>query len=385
MSINKNMEEDELFQPDEEQLPPYDPRFYRLSLPSLELQRKMNDSRKIYQDVIAGTLKEARALPRTPVKIDFIKGSKILVIKFFDLHFGEKIDFEGQKVFDMSVATMFMNEIIEHAMEVINFDFHEVILLFGGDLIEGDGSVYAGQHHHLEVGFVKQINTVAGAILNNVYRLSQFLGPNRKIRIIGIPGNHGLNKTAKHLHHPIQDNYDTAVYQHLENLIRNAQDRYNDLLNVRIDFAQDTHYLAFDIFNWKAVVYHKARKNPATPSGENEISAWEKRYQNLKWVFTGHWHDGKIVPVGTVVHMRAGCFPGPNDYSMALGIFNNEPEENLLVIDENKGLESIIIHNFKTYHYGKKQNTDRPGAEPGGNTITASVKRKRGRPRKEAA
>jgi len=311
--------------------------------------------RDIMIDGMQELYKEAMANTKTVYKntnVSVANSKKSCIINIFDSHFGETIKSANKDgihsiVYSFDIATKRMNAVFDEAIRIMNetkkTNYDEVFVVLGGDHIDGDGTVYPHQVHEIEEGFLSQLVQFQRAMITNIHKLSEFMGKDGKLIIVGVPGNHGMNKRNSTFH-PILDNYDTGIYMHLWAYIEQIKSMYNKLQNVELYFPTNVEYVNFMVKGWKIQARHKLPKNFNTPSVKVLVHGWREMHE-IDMLLTGHFHDSALATIGKTKVVRVGCLPGGNDFAEHLGLFG-ESEQTIIITSKDKLIEQYIPVNL---------------------------------------
>ena len=114
----------------------------------------------------------------------------------------------------------------------------ELVLLLGGDLIEGC-SIYPNQQWQVDLDMRGQIRTMTGILLHSLDRLATKFD---KVRVVATPGNHGENRYNGKRNNR-HDNFDQLVAE----AAATAAERDSKLEHVTFNIAHDQPALTTDI------------------------------------------------------------------------------------------------------------------------------------------
>jgi len=268
---------------------------------------------------------------------------RALIINIFDVHFGKVFEKNGTIIFDIEKARTLVDSLFDNAILTIKFlgeqAFDEVVVVFGGDLLEGDGSIFSFQKAMIEESIVSQIMASVDCFLRNIIKL-QRLFPHCKIRIYGVPGNHGQSRTQEKLFHPIKDNYDTQVYILLEKMIEFAKQNYNDIKNVDIQYATEKPDIVFNVKGWNFGAIHEMKRNLYTPTSKVSILGLALS-DKVDVILTGHFHDTMVVTAGKARVIRNGSFLAQDQFARSLLIPEGYSEQTIIVVHKSNPVELI--------------------------------------------
>lgn len=308
-----------------------------------EIKRRLLDS---FQEIFENTQKELNISYITDNK-STVNDKKALILNIFDSHFGKLIQKGQKQVYNMNIASKRLTKIFDEAMLHIQNNkqesYDEIYVVLGGDHVEGDGSTYPSQVREMEEGILEQVIRFNRSILENIHRLSLFMGKKGKVSVICVPGNHGISKANKSMH-PVLDNYDTGIYMSIWSYVSMAKTTSKLLENVEVFFPANVDYINFNVKNWKVQVRHKLPKNFGTPSVQNKVYGWAQGH-DIDMLLTGHFHDAAMANIGKTKVVRVGCLPGGDDFAESLGLFGNA-EQTMIVTSSQKLIDKYIPITF---------------------------------------
>jgi predicted phosphodiesterase len=185
----------------------------------------------------------------------------------------------------------------------------------------------------------------ASAFIKSVFFLARKY-PDKRIRIVGIPGNHGESRTHRTSLHPIKDNYDTQVYVVLHKLILLAQEEYKDLANVSIEYASTEYQYYFEVKGWTFMAIHEMNRNILAPTAKASVLGVGIS-DNVDVILTGHWHETIVATLGNIKVVRNGSTAPEDKYAKKLMIPKNFPEQTVLVVSPEESVELFKIVQIK--------------------------------------
>ena len=296
---------------------------------------KANKS-KVYNKLIRQYVEDVAALSANTsktVKVLTPKTDTSLCILLSDTHFGKKTDFgfstEVAKECVASIPGRLENEPIDFK------SIGEVVLLLGGDMIEGE-DIYGTQGHHIDSPVIKQ----AEACTRSIWQLaidirSKFKVP---VRIETCPGNHGrMSKTAHE-----QSNWDNVVYQQLYLISEQGKD---ELITVNPNFS---FFNTVDIQDKKCLLYHYGTKHTGTAAMKSKLAGWlHAKHWDL--LVHGHYHKFEVGTLYGKPVIKNGSLTGYDDLAERMGEWD-PPRQTWFLVNKNK---PISIVGFLEFDHGK--------------------------------
>ena len=265
----------------------------KLLIPDVNAQRKreLKDEAKWW---LEGIIESSSSIEFTDIQATQGTGTSLCVL-ISDSHIGKQnnhynLEIAKQRIDDMP------NKILSQEG---NIGVDEVVLLFAGDLIEGE-DIFRTQAHHLECPAIEQVQIASESFWNMILKFHQFY--DCPVRVVTVPGNHGrMSRTANE-----KTNWDNVIYHILKVM---AQGYGNDNIIIDCNFDQ---FKVFDVKDKKGMLYHQGVKHTGTPSMREKVAGWSSRKQ-FDFMCHGHWHEWHVGNwLGRFV-IANGCLCGPDD------------------------------------------------------------------------
>lgn len=243
-----------------------------------------------------------------------------LVVCLTDLHFGKQTDNFNMEVGATRLETM-PARILESG--IIPDDIDEVVLLVGGDVVEGE-DIYANQNGVLECPVIEQAKAVAAALWKAALNFKSTF--NCKVRIETSPGNHGrMSKTAS-----TDSNWDNVVSIML-GLIADGVNDPNIVVNVNFSF-----FKIFEVKGKRGMLYHYGTKHLGTPATQVKFAGWVIN-DKIDFIVHGHWHKWGVETYLGRPMISNGSLPGPDDLSRQMAM-EEAPRQAWFMVQKNKPL-----------------------------------------------
>jgi len=232
-----------------------------------------------------------------------------------DPHFSAKVtDRSGEVVYDTDTCVQATGNAFEWYVEqIVDFSsderqLEEIVLMLGGDLVEGE-DIYNGQAHHIDETLEYQISEARRTYFRNIKRLASLFDV--PVKVVCVSGNHGNMKTSS------KANADDIIYSQLEDMVD-----LSDLENVKFVKSDRSDYTTFTFRNWNGYVTHGENRSQhiGTSSPQSDWLAIKERF-NFDLAFRGHYHNQKVENVnGSPVVMTNARKPG-DDYTDKIATF----------------------------------------------------------------
>jgi predicted phosphodiesterase len=258
-----------------------------------------------------------RTMSLKDIVIDSENESCVVILS--DWHIGKIIKDSVLGEYNIETAVERIRMIPNLVMQTVQHKtIDELILVFAGDLIEGEG-IYPGQEINLECAVIDQAKIVTREIWEIV---KQFKTIFPLVRIVTCRGNHGRTGQST------EANWDNIIYQQLELLVdmENNQD-----ICIKNMYG---NYNSFQVKGWNAIVRHKAPAQANTPAAIAKFSGWSDIH-NCDLVIFGHWHHWGAFTWNSKPMFRNGCLAGGDDYSEDFGA-HDEPNQLVFCVSKKR-------------------------------------------------
>ena len=238
------------------------------------------------------------------------------IIHETDPHFSAHVkNRKGETVYDTQTAVDATHEAFGwYRTQIIDrIDFNddyldEIVILLGGDLVEGE-DIYEGQAHHVEGKLDEQIKEARRTYFENLRLLRVVF--NTSIKVVCVSGNHGdLPVTSS-------SNADDIIYSQLEDMVN-----VSDLEDIKFVKSVRSDGVCFNYRGWKGYVTHGEhyRGHIGTSSPQKDWYATKDRL-GFDAAWRGHYHNQKQENVGGApVFMTNSRKPG-DDYTDKISVY----------------------------------------------------------------
>jgi len=319
----------------------------------VKVSRDHIDRKKIYEIFSEGTKTLLDTLPKLKEVIykENNDNDVSITLGLFDLHFGQKVEYLDPKNnktstnYDLEIADELLNDVFAKAhdhFKTFSGRIGEINIALGGDLIEGDYNIYAGQIHHVVTPLSDQLNYTTLTLYKHIIALAHTY-PDIPINIFAIGGNHGEIRGG--MPRKYRDNYDLIIARYLEISLRQRQRETGDLQNVSITISEDSVSAFINTCVGKRIeLIHQLPKNMMAPRAEGTVMAKNVSY-GVDLIFTGHFHSPAYHELGNIKLVRSGTLVGPNQYSHELGIPQGSRQQTIIVSTKENAGEYIISIN----------------------------------------
>ena len=285
-----------------------EPNVPPLALAPLTLPRKGRDLRGACIDLIneAKTVLAKEGVHRVEKNAEKTKNGITPLLCLSDLHFGEIIEINGQKVFDLEEAKNGLTSIVQQFIEARELDGYEVdgcAVLLAGDIIDGE-LIYPAQSFDTEGNVFTQMKEATIAIWNSLIELSHSFSV---VKVYCVPGNHG--RSSK-LHHQMA-NWDNALYFSLQ-LMANVR-----ASNIEIHTPTQM-WMDFDVRGWRIHTRHIGVVQASSAGPVRKVMTWMDNH-DADLFFFGHYHSPEMYSLGRKRIFKNGALPPSNDFAENLG------------------------------------------------------------------
>jgi len=220
-----------------------------------------------------------------------------LVLQLSDLHIGQQNKFFNLEIAKQRIAELPMR-LYEATRPIL---INEVIIMFIGDIVEGE-DIYPTQAHHILCPVIEQVE-IGTAILWDLILATQdlFKVP---VRVICVSGNHGrASPTVSE-----KTNWDNVLYHCLKILISERKDKN---IGIECDYSE---FKTFRVKDKIGLMNHQGVKHAGTPAMREKIAGWVFN-KKCDFIASGHWHEWKVGSWQSATFIANGSLCGPNDLS----------------------------------------------------------------------
>jgi hypothetical protein len=219
---------------------------------------------------------------------------------------------------------------IAHELDIDNAIVFEL-----GDSVEGNGRIFKSQRNYLETHIVNQVYVASEAHARFVEGL--YLGGISDLRVIAVPGNHGLDGYDSHA----DANFDYFVYKDAERLLELY--RYRDKTIGPVDYKVSESFMEVcNVLGFNFLCLHgEGMKKTALSNGFFKYAhMFAQRGQPLYAMVSGHWHEyqDKDIPTTAGDIIVNGSIVGANRLSMKKLQADTKPSQTVFVVEEGVGI-----------------------------------------------
>jgi len=249
------------------------------------------------------------------VEPDYNRDGVTAIIHETDAHFSAHVKNRmGETIYNTDIArkatkdafNFYTKEILEKEEET---GVDEIILLLGGDLVEGE-NIYEGQAHKVEDKLDEQIRTAAKTYFEEIAGLKTVF-EDTPMKVVCVSGNHGdLPVTSS-------ANADDLIYSRLEDMVS-----ISDIDGIEFQKSDRTDGLTFNYRGWKGYLCHGENRSNhiGTSSPQSDWFAMKDQF-GFDAAWRGHYHTQKEESVsGAPVIMTNSRKPG-DDYTDKIATF----------------------------------------------------------------
>jgi len=274
-------------------------------------------------EIINEIKEELSSDPPKPLPVVHTENGCTPVLLLSDLHFGELVKVNGREIFNFQIAEQDLTSIVDKAIsspELASYQVDEIIVLLGGDIIDGE-MIYPTQATHVSGGAFTQYKDTITVLWRLLNKLQSHFG---FVKVYCAAGNHGRASR----NHAEMSNWDNVIYHSLA-LLAEGQDS-----NISIQVPQQM-WMDFTIRDkWNAHLRHIGVTQPASASPGRRLRAWINMH-DADILFWGHYHDPAMFSSGYVRAFKNGGLPPGNDYSEKLGFLESRGQWLVGVTDQD--------------------------------------------------
>lgn len=236
-------------------------------------------------------------------------GNETIVALLSDLHFGKLImdEYDGKIVtFNIEVGVQRIRHIMDRVADLaLSREADELVVLLGGDLIDGEG-IYATQASHLEQSAIEQVKGTATGLFNECRYLHELTG--LPVRIISCPGNHG--RVTRYTDE--MTNWDQQIAIMIDLMTELVDDP------IFVEYPRTRQFIIGEIKGHKVLLRHKAKRG-STAAPQSQWYNWLVQHD---WdiAAAGHWHAPGLEFIADRPVFRNGSLCGKDDFAESLGL-----------------------------------------------------------------
>jgi hypothetical protein len=207
----------------------------------------------------------------------------------------------------MNIAENRLLALPEELRQAISEPINEVVLLFVGDHVDGEG-VFPHQEMHLESHAAQQVLRCTKAHWNMIQSFRDKFDV--LTRVITTKGNHGRTASSP------EANWDNMLFQQLELLVDTQDDSKLTIHNRYGSFS------TVNVKGWKGLLRHRAPAQADTGAAIAKFAGW---YGIHEWDFLvySHWHHWGVMTWNGHPIFRNGSIMGGDDYAESLSAYDH--------------------------------------------------------------
>ena len=290
--------------------------------PKLANRPRRYKMRERCRDIINEIIDELPAVRKEPLPVVHTDKGCTPVLLLSDLHFGELVKVNGKCIFNFEIAEHDFNTIIDKTLsapELAAYDIDEIVVLLGGDIIDGE-MIYPTQATHVQGGSYAQYKDTIRVIWDALLKLQSRFG---FVKVYCAAGNHGRSSRL----HAEMSNWDNVIYYSLA-LLAEGQD-----VNIEVNVPEEMWMDFLLRAKWNAHLRHIGVTQPASAGPGRRLRNWIEMHA-ADILFWGHYHDPAMFSSGYARAFKNGGLPPGNDYSEKLGFLESRGQWLVGVTDE---------------------------------------------------
>lgn len=237
-------------------------------------------------------------------------GDDWFVVNLGDWQLG-KADGDGVKGTVLRIVDMINNvETRIRELRKIGRPLANLLIVGGGDMIEGCDGNYAAQSFTVELNRREQIRVCRRLIRDAVAKWSKLF---KNVVVTAVPGNHGENRKDGKMYTTIGDNDDVAVFEIVAEVLAENPDAYG---HVKFHLPENEIYVTFDLAGTVVGFTHgHITKGGGTP--QSKLKNWweEQSFGNqpighADILVSFHYHHFSVIEYGKKIHIQAPAMDG---------------------------------------------------------------------------
>jgi len=329
---------------DEKQLEEESPTLRSLRAQVAKLERKVSKLRaneELIKDAITQQFEESPAefeVPKKPRK-DRRQGppEEIAVLHWSDTQIGKVTSSYNTQVAEERIMESARKTVEITELRRGNARVDEIRIYLGGDMIEGE-TIFAHQPHTIDSSVMDQAVINAPRMITNaiLYLLEHF----RKVKVIGVYGNHGRSAPRNSSANP-RTNWDRVCYHTIQNILA-SHGFSKDRLEVVV--PDDFYYVDYVYDYGNMIVHgHQIRGHAGFPwyGFAKKVWGWSdslpEKFDN---VFAGHFHTPTVMTLGLKKVYVNGSTESDNEFAKEELASCGLPAQRLLFMNQEHGVIS---------------------------------------------
>lgn len=222
--------------------------------------------------------------------------------------------------YDAAVCRERVLQAVQKAIDIANTrrtaaKIYELVILFGGDLIEGE-FIFPHQPFEIEMSLGEQATKVAPEIFAEAIALAA--GSFRKVRTVWVAGNHGRAAPRGVASDP-NTNWDTVVAVITEGLIHKSSPKLAK--RVEFDIVDDAWHRVVDIEGWRCLLFHGHQvRGGMGINGHGfykKVTGWVQCLgEQFDYTYHGHFHTPGTRTINDVQCFQNGTTESDNGFAL---------------------------------------------------------------------
>jgi len=297
-------------------------------------------------------------IPQTPRLDRRVMDSEVAVLHYSDSQIGKTTD-----SYNTQIAADRLNTLVDKTLQITNVrrnsaKIEEIHLYLGGDIVEGD-QIFAGQAHEIDSNVFQQAVTNGSEMITSA--VLKLLENFRKVKVVGVPGNHGRNGKYGGDSHA-DTNWDSVCYSIVHRNLLGSTTHPRREFAGRLEFPGKFDWFYIDrIYNWGNLIVHGDQitgggggfplasiRNRALGWIDSMTSPWD-------YLYLGHFHTYTSFMLNHRFVLANGTTESGNDFAKKNLGATGWPVQRLAFYNEKHGL----ISDNPVYLENRTSNMDR--------------------------
>lgn len=229
-------------------------------------------------------------------------------------------------------------------MRRTNAAIDEIRVYLGGDIVEGE-NIFSTQPYQIDQSVFDQAIKTAPRILTNV--ILTLLQNFSKVKVYGVPGNHGRNGQKNGtIAHP-RTNWDNVVYSTINSLLLENSSS-SKLLKGRLEIIEPNNFYQVDrVFNWGNLIVHGHQVSGGFAGFPwygvaKKVMGWiDTIPEPWDYLWLGHFHTyAGPVTINYRIFLSNGTTESDNEFAQEVLAAAGHPCQRLSFFNEEHGLIS---------------------------------------------
>lgn len=264
------------------------------------------------------------------------------VVNWSDWHYGEYVDpaqVEGANSFDIPIFDRRFNTLVDRTIDLCfnhmvgGENYPGIVVNLGGDMLSGN--IHEELHQTNQTETIPAVLDLSGKIAWGLKQLADKFG---RVRVVGVPGNHGRNTKKPQAKNACYTSFDWMICKMLE-----SQFKDDDRFHFFIPNGFDAYYR---VYGHRILLTHGDRTGakggdgfigvigPVMRGAGKVRLSYSARGREIDTILMGHWHNYLPLP-GVRVN---NCLKGYDEWALSMRFTPTPPSQDLFFIHPKRDI-----------------------------------------------